>query len=84
MFLKSVCLFQSARDEAHEPAAAGLSWSGLLQGEDVELEQLGQTLQADAGVQLHPGPSNQQHPHQTLLQLQRTGTLCWSLFIDKE
>lgn len=28
----------TACDEAHQPAAAGLPWSGLLQGEDVEPE----------------------------------------------
>lgn len=62
-----------ARDEAHEPAAAGLPRRGLLQGEDVEPQQLGQALPADAGVQLHPGPAHQQHPHQALRQLPRPG-----------
>lgn len=64
----------TACDEAHEPAAAGLPRSGLLQGEDVEPQQLGQTLPADAGVQFHPGPADQQHPHQALRQLPWTGT----------
>lgn len=68
-------LHSPACDEAHEPAAAGLSWRGLLQGEDVEPEQLDQTLQTDAGVQLHPRAADQQYPHQTLHQLPRTGTV---------
>lgn len=70
----------TACDEAHEPAAAGLAWSGLLQGEDVEPEQLGQTLPADAGVQFHPGPADQQHPHQALCQLSRTGTALYTQY----
>lgn len=40
----------------------------------MEPEQLGQTLPADTGVQLHPGPTDQQHLHQALWQLPWTGT----------
>lgn len=64
----------AARDEAHEPAAAGLPRRRLLQGPHVEPEQLGQALPADTSVQLHPGAADQQHPHQALRQLSRTGT----------
>lgn len=64
----------TACDEAHEPAATGLPRCGLLQGEDVEPEQLGQALPADPGVQLCPRPSDQRHPLQALCQLPRTGT----------
>lgn len=41
----------------------------------MEPQQLGQTLPTDTGVQLHPGPTDQQHPHQAVRQLPRTGTL---------
>lgn len=66
-------LWPPACDEAHEPAAAGLPRCRLFQSEDVESEQLGPALQADAGFQLHSGPADQQHPHQALRQLPGTG-----------
>lgn len=73
-------LWSPACDEAHEPAAAGLPRCRLFQSEDVESEQLGPTLQADAGFQLHSGPTDQQHPHQALRQLPRAGRPHFTLY----
>lgn len=75
--LMDFCL--PACDETPEPAAAWLPWSGLLTGENVEPQQLGQALSADTSVQLYPRPTDQQHPHKTLCQLPRTGTIISSI-----